>query len=68
MQTAISLDSATEIKIRALYPCTLNTQDIEFVADWLMKIGISTVHAAMAKHPQMTIGDLMNLTFKTYDA
>jgi len=68
MQTVINLDSDTEAAIRALYPCTLNQRDMEFAAAWFMMVGLSTAKAALRLHPHLSIGDLMSLSFRGYNA
>ncbi|MES2661699.1 MAG: hypothetical protein V4629_00195 [Pseudomonadota bacterium] len=68
MDTLVTLDSDTESTIRAFYSRELNQQDMEFVADWFMMVGISTVQASMSQNPHMTIRDVMNLTFKVHNA
>ena len=68
MNTLVTLDSDTESTIRAFYSRSLNQQDMEFVADWFMMVGISTVQAAMSQNSDLTIRDVMNLTFKVHNA
>lgn len=64
----IVIDSTTEQTIRSLYEVNLSHNDIQFLADWFMMMGIGFTRHALQTNPQMTIGDLMHLTFNKHDS
>lgn len=64
----IQLDAGTENKIRNIFPVTLTDNDLEWASDWFLMVGIATVCAAMIEHPELTLGDLVNLSFKFRDS
>lgn len=58
----------TETEIRQLFPVEISDTDMDFVADWFLSVGIATVKTALTQHPELTLGSLINLTFKIHDS
>lgn len=63
----IHLDKDTENSLRSLFPVPMQTHDVEFAVDWLLLVGVGTVKTALEKNPQLTLGDLISLSFKIYN-
>jgi hypothetical protein len=63
----ITLQSDTETRIRRLVSFDLSPTDVEWFADWLMMVGLSTVDAAQRQRPELTLGDLIRVSFRLYD-
>lgn len=64
---AITLQPDTESRIRGLISVDLSSTDMEWFADWLLMVGLGTVGAALRKHPELTVGDLITMSFRLYD-
>lgn len=64
----IELRPDTEAELRKIFPLDISDTDMEFVADWFLMMGIATVKSALIKHPGLTVGALINLTFKLRDS
>lgn len=65
MQVEISDEFTRELKTLT----TLNPKgrDIDFIADWFVRIGMGTVKVALQKHPELTFGDLMTMSYRNRD-
>lgn len=61
--TNIALDKETEQKIREYIPYIHTSQDMSFVADWFLTMGLAMVKLSLLKHPELSVGDLMKMTF-----
>lgn len=59
----IPIHQDVEKHIRGLVPVELNERDMMWFADWLLQLGLGTVKAAMEKHPELTLSDLIQLSF-----
>jgi hypothetical protein len=59
----INLEFDTESQIRGLVSTNLSDEDIEWFADWLLRIDIGKGNVALEKHPDLTLGDLMGLRY-----
>lgn len=66
--TRIELNVTTEQSIRHLYPVSLSKEDMQFIVDWFLMVGIGFTRHALKTNPQMSIGDLMHLTFHKNDS
>lgn len=62
MQIEISDDLAQQVQ--GLSPIKLKGQDFCFFADWLIAVGLGTVHAALAAHPEYSLGDLVMMRYR----
>lgn len=61
----IEIDTELQYQIQALSPVGLrNAQDYGFFLEWLAKVGIGTVRAALKAHPELTLGDLTMMQFR----
>lgn len=61
----IEIDTELQYQIQALSPVGLrNEQDYGFFLEWLVKVGIGTVRAALKAHPELTLGDLAMMQFR----
>ncbi|MFM2408768.1 MAG: hypothetical protein RL358_1510, partial [Pseudomonadota bacterium] len=36
-------------------------------ADWLLMVGVATVKSALETHPELTLGDLVMMQYRTSD-
>ncbi len=59
----ITLDTKTERKIREFIPCIHTSEDMSFAADWFLNMGLASVKLALQKYPELSVGDLMHMTF-----
>lgn len=55
----VEIDHAVQEHIRCVVPVTLSQSDLEFFVNWFVHVGIETVRYAMKKHPELTLGQLM---------
>lgn len=51
-------------QIQSLTSIRLARRDYEFFADWLIRVGMSTVKTALDRNPDLTLGDLVMLQFR----
>lgn len=62
----IEIDTELQHQIQALSPVGLrNAQDYGFFLEWLAMVGIGTIRAALAAHPELTLGDLAMMQFRS---
>lgn len=64
----IELRPETEAEIREIFPLYISDDDMPWVADWFLIVGTATVKSALIKNPGLTVGQLINLTFKLRDS
>ena len=62
--TNIQICTETEKKIREFIPYIHTEEDMAFVIDWFLIMGIGMVRCSLEKHPNMTVGDLMSMTMR----
>ncbi|PIQ14164.1 MAG: hypothetical protein CO125_07810 [Hydrogenophilales bacterium CG_4_9_14_3_um_filter_59_35] len=61
----IEIDEELQFQIQALSPVGLrNELDYGFFLEWLVKVGIGTIRAALVAHPELTLGDLAMMQFR----
>lgn len=58
----IVLRNETEQKIREYIPYIHSDSDMAWVTDWFLTMGLAMVKLSLEKHPQLSIGDLINMT------
>lgn len=62
--TNIQICTETEQKIREFIPYIHSEEDMAFVIDWFLIMGLGLVRCSLEKHPHLSIGDLMNMTMR----
>lgn len=60
--TNIQLRTETEQKIREFIPYIHSQEDMAFVSDWFLTMGLAMVRCSLEKHPNLTVGDIINMT------
>ena len=60
--TNIQLRAETELKIREFIPYIHTDDDMIWVADWFLTMGLAMVKLSLQKHPQLSVGDLISMT------
>lgn len=65
MQVEISDEFVSELQTMT----TLNPsgRDLDYLADWFVRIGMGTAKAALEKHPELSFGDLMTMSYRNHD-
>lgn len=63
----IEIDEDVAEHVQSLTNLKLKEQDYYFFADWLIRVGIETVRGALAKNPELTLGDLVMMQFRKDD-
>jgi hypothetical protein len=51
-------------KITDLIPLQLTDNDLNWIVDWILAVGIGTINAALKSNPKLTLHDLFILTTK----
>lgn len=65
MQDAqVPIDAKMHQAMQSLFPFKITEDDLPYVADLFLTLGMATVKAALAKHPELTIGDLITMFYK----
>ena len=54
-------------KIHELIPVDYSDSDLNWIVDWILSLGIGTIHSALHKHPKLTVHDLFVMTTKLPD-
>lgn len=62
----IHLDKHTEESIRAVFPVRMSNYDMDFAVDWFLLVGVGTIRTALEQNPELTLGDLISLSFKLH--
>ena len=62
----IVLRNETEQKIREYIPYIHSDSDMTWVTDWFLTMGLAMVKLSLEKHPQLSIGDLINMICQTH--
>lgn len=65
MQVEINDEFTRELK--TITTLTLKGRDLDYFADWYLRIGMGTVKVALQKHPELTFGDLMTMSYRNRD-
>lgn len=60
--TNVQLRYETEQKIREFIPFIRSDEDMIWFTDWFLTMGLAMVKLSLEKHPQLSIGDLINMT------
>ena len=61
MQVEVSEEFAQELRtITTLNP---KGRDLDYLADWFLRIGMGTVKSALQHNPQLTLGGLMRMSY-----
>ena len=60
--TNIQLRMETEQKIREFIPYIHSQDDLSFVTDWFLTMGLAMVRCSLEKHPNLSVGDLISMT------
>lgn len=63
----IEIDESVVEQVQSLTTLRLRGRDYDFFADWLIKVGVSTVKAALREHPELTLGDLAMMQYRHHD-
>lgn len=62
----IEIDEELQFQIQALSPVGLrNERDYGFFLEWLAMVGIGTIRDVLAAHPEITLGDLAMMQFRS---
>jgi hypothetical protein len=59
---SVQLRIETEQKIREHIPYIHTDADMAWITDWFLMMGLAMVKQSLEKHPQLSIGDLINMT------
>lgn len=59
---SVQLRFETEQKIREHIPYIHTDADMAWVTDWFLTMGLAMVKLSLEKHPQLSVGDLINMT------
>ncbi len=65
MQVEIGDEFAQEL--RTMTTLTPKGRELDYLADWFVRIGMGTVKVALQKHSELTFGDLMTMSFHNHD-
>jgi hypothetical protein len=65
MQLEIGEDVAAQVQ--SLTDLRLKHSDYNYFADWLLMVGVATVKSALETHPELTLGDLVMMQYRTSD-
>lgn len=55
------------LNIQELIPVEFTDNDLNWIVDWLLSIGIGSIHAALEKYPKLTVHDLFIISTKLTD-
>jgi hypothetical protein len=63
----IEIDEGLARQVQSLTSIKLKGQDYDYFSHWLLQVGIATVKSALQQHPELTLGDLLMLQYRTHD-
>lgn len=62
----IELEKGLHEQMQAMSPVSLqNSRDCGFFAEWLLQVGMATVRLALKNHPELTLGDLVMMQWRS---
>lgn len=62
--TNIQLCYETEQKMREFIPFIHSDEDMIWITDWFLTMGIALVELSLKKHPHLSVGDLIRMSMK----
>ncbi|NOS98840.1 MAG: hypothetical protein HOP25_10270 [Methylotenera sp.] len=60
--TSIQLRIETEKKMREFIPYIHSDEDMTWVADWFISMGLAIVNLTLEQNPDLSIGELIKIT------
>lgn len=65
MQNAqVPIDAEMQQAMQSLFPFRISESDLPYVVDLFLTLGMAAVKTVLAKHPELTIGDLITMFYK----
>jgi hypothetical protein len=59
----ISINEEVAQQVQSFTSIKLRNQDFDFLAEWLLKVGIETIKRGLEMYPEITLGDLLKERF-----
>lgn len=63
----VEINDEFRLYLKTMTRLKLEGRDLDYFADWFVRIGMGTVKSALQKYPELTFGDLMTLSCRNDD-
>lgn len=60
----VSIHYKRILNLQELIPVHFSDNDLNWLIDWILAIGIGTIHSALDRNPKLTLHDLFLMTTK----
>lgn len=61
----IEIDDDIVEQVQSLTTIKLGNNDYYYFTDWLIRVGVATVKSALKEHPDLTLGDLVMMQYRS---